>query len=66
MPEFPHNIPMMTMSCANLIGSTLLIICLVISMYPKCMTITSGLSSSKVGSTKCFDLLIVEPRKTIQ
>ena len=55
---------MFMMSSTSLVG--LFIVCLVESLYPTSMMIASGLSSTKVGLTKCFYLLIVETQKTLK
>ena len=57
---------MFMMSSERLLGSTLFIVCLAISLHQTCMMITSGLSSTNVASTKCFNLFIVEPWKTLK
>ena len=57
---------MFMMSCTSLLGTRLFIVCLVVSLYTTSMMIASGLSSTKVGLTKCFYLLIVETQKTLK
>ena len=57
---------MFMMSCTSLLGTRPFIVCLVVSLYTTSMMIASGLSSTKVGLTKCFYLLIVETQKTLK